>query len=86
MTRGTITLPQELIDELDTYRPEDTPRPQFFREVVLPALAGDNVEIVVDGVLEDEVVDRLDEVEGRIDDLASSLPADTAAEVQKQMR
>ena len=86
MSRTTITLPQELVDQLDAYRPEDMPRPEYFEEVVLPALAGDNVEIVVDGALEEDVVDRLDELEGRLDDVASSLPADTAEEVQKKMR
>lgn len=86
MSRTTITLPQELVDELDTHRPEDMPRPEFSREVVLPALAGEHVEIVVDGALEEDVLERLDDLEGRIDDVASSLPSDTAAELRDTMR
>lgn len=86
MNRTTITLPQELVDELDVYRPEDMPRPEFFRDVVLPALSGEHVEIAVDGALEEDVLERLDELEGRFDDVASSLPAETADEVQKHLR
>jgi hypothetical protein len=86
MSRTTITLPEELVDELDAHRPDDMPRPEFFREVVLPALAGEHVEIVVDGALEEGVLERLDELEGRIDDVASSLPAETAEQLQQMLR
>ena len=86
MSRTTISLPEELVEDLDAHRPDDMSRPEFFRDVVLPALAGENVEIVVDGALEEDVLDRLDQLEGRIDDVASSLPAETAAQLQKTMR
>jgi len=86
MSRTTITLPQELVDDLDAHRPDDMSRPEFFETVVLPALAGNNVEIVVDGVLEEDVLERLDELEGRIDDAATSIPNDTVSQLQNTMR
>jgi hypothetical protein len=86
MPRRTISIPADLHERLDEYRPEDMSWPAFVREVVLPALEGDAVEIMVDGELSSDVVDRLETIEGKIDDTRSQLPAATAQELEDSLR
>jgi hypothetical protein len=86
MSRTTITLPEDLVDELDAYRPDGMSHPAFFRDVVLPALAGDHVEVSVDGALAADVVAQLERIEGKIDDNRSQIPGQTVRELETTLR
>lgn len=86
MSRTTITLPDVVVDDLQEFKPEEMSWPAFHDEVVLPALAGEHVDIHVDGALEADVHDRLDDVEGRIDDLAAELPEKAAERIRRELR
>ena len=86
MPRRTISIPADLHDRLDEYRAEDMSWPAFVEDVVLPTLEGEHVEITVEGELSSDVVDRLETIEGKIDDTRSQLPAATAREIEDSLR
>lgn len=86
MSRTTISLPDDLVDELDEYRPDDMSRPEFFREVVIPALNGDHVEISIDGALPSEITEQLAVIEGKLDDNLAQIPSKTAREIEDSFR
>jgi hypothetical protein len=86
MSRSTISIPNELHEQLDEYRPEDMSWPAFVADVVLPALEGDHVEVTVEGGLEGDLLDRLETIEGKIDDNRSQIPPATAREVEDSFR
>lgn len=65
----TISLPDDVVTELDEHLPDDRTREEQFREVVLPALCGENVEIVTEADTDDAVLERLDELENQIEEL-----------------
>lgn len=86
MSRTTISLPDDLVDELDEHCSDDMSRPEFFREVVLPALNGDHVEISIDGALSSEITEQLAVIEGKLDDNRTQIPSRTAQEIENTFR
>lgn len=87
MSRKTISLPEELFDELDARRPEDMSWPEFTADVLLPALRGETVSIdgTGDGDLE-ELETRVEYIEGRLEELPAEVATETSRELSKQFR
>ncbi|OYR79342.1 hypothetical protein DJ84_18480 [Halorubrum ezzemoulense] len=79
----TISLPDDVVRELDALLPDDDrTRAEQFQEVVLPALQGDNVEIVREADGDGEVLDRLDELENRIDEVPTLTSSKVVSDLQ----
>jgi len=79
----TISLPDDIVDELDALLPDDDrTRAEQFQEVVLPALQGDNVEIVREADADGELLERLDELENRIDEVPTLTSSKVVSDLQ----
>lgn len=80
----TISLPDDVVDELDGLLPDDDDRTRAeqFQEIVIPALQGDNVEIVQETDADGEVLERLDELENRIDEVPTLTSSKVVSDLQ----
>lgn len=79
----TISLPDDVVDELDALLPDDDrTRAEQFQEIVLPALRGDNVEIVHEADADGEVLERLGELENRIDEVPTLTSSKVVTDLQ----
>lgn len=79
----TISLPDDIVDELDALLPDDDrTRAEQFQEIVIPALQGDNVEIVQEADADGEVLERLDELENRIDEVPTLTSSKVVSDLQ----
>lgn len=84
----TISLPDDVVDELDAMLPDDDrTRAEQFEEVVLPALAGDHVEIVQETDADVAAIhDRLDELEAHIDEVPTLTASKTVKDLQSTLQ
>jgi len=83
----TISLPDDVVDELDALLPDDDrTRAEQFQEVVLPALRGDHVEIVHETNGDAEVLERLDELEARIDEVPTLTASKTVTDLRDTLQ
>ncbi|SEH60611.1 hypothetical protein SAMN05192561_11220 [Halopenitus malekzadehii] len=82
----TISLPDDVVDDLDEHLPDDRTREEQFREVVLPALEGDHVEIVNEADTDDVVLERLDELDSRIDEIPTLTSTKTVKNLRSELQ
>ena len=83
----TISLPDDVVDELDALLPDDDrTRAEQFQEIVIPALQGDHVEIVDEVDVDDTVLERLDELEARIDEVPTLTASKTVSDLQSTLQ
>lgn len=85
MSRTSITLPADVAEEFREHIPDDMTNGEFVREVVLPLLEDADPDVQGEADL-DAVADRLERLEGRLDDLQVELPTRIVDEMESRQR
>lgn len=82
----SISLPDDVVAELDEHLPDDMTRAEQFREVVIPALAGDHVEIASEADVDDAVLERLDDIEAKINEVPTLTASKTVSDLRDTLQ